>query len=114
MRTDSLSEADLLRILQEPQNALPIQYQALLGTEGVTIEFHDSGLKEIARLGAKANEKAENIGARRLHTLMEKLLEEVSFDAPERRGETLSVDDTYVRKALGEIVESDDLTKYIL
>ena len=111
---DSLSEADLLRILQEPQNALPIQYQALLGTEGVTIEFHDSGLKEIARLGAKANEKAENIGARRLHTLMEKLLEEVSFDAPERRGETLSVDDTYVRKALGEIVESDDLTKYIL
>ena len=111
---DSLSEADLLRILQEPQNALPIQYQALLGTEGVTIEFHESGLKEIARLGAKANEKAENIGARRLHTLMEKLLEEVSFDAPERRGETLSVDDNYVRKALGEIVESDDLTKYIL
>ena len=111
---DSLSEADLLRILQEPQNALPIQYQALLGTEGVTIEFDESGLKEIARLGAKANEKAENIGARRLHTLMEKLLEEVSFDAPERRGETLSVDDTYVRKALGEIVESDDLTKYIL
>ena len=67
-----------------------------------------------SRLGAKANEKAENIGARRLHTLMEKLLEEVSFDAPERRGETLSVDDNYVRKALGEIVESDDLTKYIL
>lgn len=111
---DSLTEADLLRILKEPKNALPIQYQALLGTEGVSVQFEDSGLQEVARLGAITNEKSENIGARRLHTLMEKLLEEVSFDAPERRGDTLTVDDSYVKKALGEIVESDDLTKYIL
>ena len=111
---ESLSETELLRILKEPQNALPIQYQALLGTEGVTVEFEESGLQEVARMGAVTNEKAENIGARRLHTLMEKLLEEVSFDAPERRGDTLKVDKSYVQKALGEIVESDDLTKYIL
>lgn len=111
---DALSEKELLRILKEPQNALPIQYQALLQTEGVTVEFEESGLQEVARLGAVTNEKAENIGARRLHTLMEKLLEEISFDAPERRGETLKVDQAFVQKALGEIVESDDLTKYIL
>ncbi len=111
---DSLTEEDLLRILKEPQNALPIQYKALLETEGVTITFDESGLTEIAKLGTLTNEKAENIGARRLHTLMEKLLEEISYEAPEKRGETVLVDRGYVRQALGEIVESDDLTKYIL
>ncbi|MEM6731775.1 MAG: HslU--HslV peptidase ATPase subunit, partial [Myxococcota bacterium] len=111
---EALGEPELLRILREPQNALPVQYRALLATEEVTVEFSEEGLAEIARIAAMANTRSENIGARRLHTVMERLLEEVSFTAPERAGESLTVDAAYVQKALGELLESEDLTRYVL
>jgi ATP-dependent HslUV protease ATP-binding subunit HslU len=110
----SLEEKDLLRILKEPQNSLPIQYSALLQTEGVTLEFTDDGLAEIARTAFRANERAENIGARRLHTVFERLLEEVSFHAPERAGSTVRVDRGYVEATLRDAVEDPDLSRYIL
>lgn len=109
-----LGEPELLQILCEPQNALPIQYRALLATEGVTLEFHSDGLAEIARIAALANMRSENIGARRLHTVMERLLDEVSFVAPERHGETIVVDASYVQSALGDLLDSEDLARYVL
>jgi ATP-dependent HslUV protease ATP-binding subunit HslU len=111
---EALGEKDLLRILREPQNSLVTQYRALLATERVAVEFTDDGLTELARVAAEANTRAENIGARRLHTVMEKLLEEVSFNAPERTGTTLTIDAAYVKKQLGDLVKSEDLSRYIL
>ncbi|MCK5689379.1 ATP-dependent protease ATPase subunit HslU [Myxococcota bacterium] len=110
----ALDEADLLRILKEPQNALPIQYKALLETEGLDIDFTEDGLTEIARLAFEANGIAENIGARRLHTIFERLLDELSFAAPEMYGQKAEITETYVRDKLKALVENEDLSRYIL
>src|SRR5271155_5823395 len=110
----SLSEADFIRILTEPKNALIKQYIALLETEGVKLTFTEDALKEIASYAARVNETAENIGARRLHTILEKLLEDVSFDGPVQKRKTVKVDAAYVRKQLAAIVKDQDLSRYIL
>ena len=110
----SLTEGDFIRILKEPKNALIKQYQALLDTEGIKLSFTPDALEEIAAFAARVNETAENIGARRLHTILEKLLEEVSFDGPDLKRKTVKVDRAYVRKQLAEIVKDQDLSRYIL
>ncbi len=109
-----LTKEDFIRILTEPKNALTKQYKALLETEGVEIEFTKDGIEEIARIAEEANSKAENIGARRLHTVLERLLEEISFNAPEMKGQQVVIDRNYVREKLEGIIEDEDLTKYIL
>jgi ATP-dependent HslUV protease ATP-binding subunit HslU len=109
-----LRQEDLERILTEPRNALTRQYQALLATEGVNLVFTEDGIKEIARLAVLMNERAENIGARRLQTIVEKTLEELSFTAPERRGETVVVDAAYVRHHVEGLIRDENLSKYIL
>jgi ATP-dependent HslUV protease ATP-binding subunit HslU len=111
---EALSEADFVRILTEPENALTRQYAALLGTEGVTLEFRPDAIDELARLAAEVNRVAENIGARRLATLLERLLEEVSFNASEMDGVELVVDAPFVRRALAELVQNQDLSRYVL
>jgi ATP-dependent HslUV protease ATP-binding subunit HslU len=110
----SLTEEDFIRILKEPKNALVKQYQALLETEGIKLTFTDDALEEIARLAARVNESAENIGARRLHTIMEKLLEEISFEGPDLKKKVVKIDGAYVRKQLADIVKDQDLSRYIL
>ncbi len=110
----SLTEADFIRILQEPKSALVKQYTALLETEGIKLSFTDDALIEIARDAAQVNQSAENIGARRLHTIMEKLLEEISFEGPDLKKKTVRIDAAYVRKQLAEIVKDQDLSRYIL
>ena len=111
---DSLNEADFIRILTEPKNALVKQYKALLATEGVELEFTEDGIAEIARLAADVNTAMENIGARRLHTIMERLLEEVSFAAPDVEERKLVIDAAYVKDKLQDIVKDEDLSRYIL
>jgi len=110
----ALTRDDFVRILTEPKNALVTQYQELLKTEGVTLGFQEEAIREMAALAEEVNERAENIGARRLHTIMEKLLEEVSFEAPDMKGVTLTVTREMVREKLQDIVRSDDLSRYIL
>jgi ATP-dependent HslUV protease ATP-binding subunit HslU len=110
----SLSVEDFIRILKEPKNALAKQYTALLETEGIKLVFTDDALEEVAKFAARVNESSENIGARRLHTIMEKLLEEVSFEGPDLKRKTVKVDANYVRKQLAEIVKDQDLSRYIL
>ena len=110
----SLTEGDFIRILKEPKNALIKQYQALLDTEGIKLTFTEDALEEIARFAARVNESTENIGARRLHTILEKLLEEVSFDGPDLKKKNVKVDAAYVRKQLADIVKDQDLSRYIL
>ncbi len=110
----SLTEADFIRILKEPKNALIKQYQALLDTEGIRLTFTDDALEVIAAFAARVNESTENIGARRLHTILEKLLEDVSFDGPDLKKKTVKVDAAYVRKQLADIVKDQDLSRYIL
>jgi ATP-dependent HslUV protease ATP-binding subunit HslU len=110
----SLSVEDFIRILKEPKNALAKQYTALLETEGIKLVFTDDALEEVAKFAARVNESSENIGARRLHTIMEKLLEEVSFEGPDLKKKTVKVDSNYVRKQLAEIVKDQDLSRYIL
>jgi ATP-dependent HslUV protease ATP-binding subunit HslU len=110
----SLSEQDFIRILKEPKNALIKQYMALLETEGIRLNFTDDALEEVARYAARVNEIAENIGARRLHTIMEKVLEEVSFEGPDLKKKHLKIDRGYVDKCLAEIVKDQDLSRYIL
>ena len=110
----SLTEADFIRILKEPKNALIKQYMALMDTEGIKLTFTDDSLEEISRYAAKVNEQAENIGARRLHTIMEKLLEEISFDGPDLKKKTVRIDRAYVQKQLAAIVKDQDLSRYIL
>jgi len=109
-----LSREDLVRILREPQNSLVRQYTALLATEGVDVQFRDDAIDEVARIAAEVNERMENIGARRLHTVMERLLDPVSFDAAELRGQRIVVDAATVRERLQGIAEDEDLSRYIL
>ena len=111
---DSLHAEDFKRILLEPKNALTRQYIALLATENVTVEFAESAIDRMSFLAADVNSRAENIGARRLHTIMETLLEELSFEADEHSGETIVITDKYVDERLKNIVENQDLSKYIL
>jgi len=110
----SLGRDDFIRILTEPENALIKQYMALMETERVKLEFKEDGIAEIAAMAALINERAENIGARRLYTMMEKLLEEISFDAPEMVGKSRVIDAAYVRERLKDFVEDEDLSRYIL
>lgn len=110
----SLGKEDFLRILTEPENALIKQYVALLETEALTLSFEPAALERISELAEHVNEQTENIGARRLHTVLEKLLEDVSFDAPERSGQRVVVDSTYVDDRLKDISENKDLSRYIL
>jgi ATP-dependent HslUV protease ATP-binding subunit HslU len=111
---EPLTRADLARILREPSSALTRQYAALLATEGVEVVFQDDGIEEIARIAEEVNQRAENIGARRLHTVMERLLDEVSFDADRMRGARIAVDGRYVRERLDGIARDEDLSRYIL
>jgi len=110
----ALTRDDFARILREPENSLPIQYKALMGTEDVTLDFTDDGIEEIATLAAEINQNVENIGARRLHTVMERLLDEISFTATDRGGETVVIDQAYVRDKVGELAKDSDLSKFIL
>jgi ATP-dependent HslUV protease ATP-binding subunit HslU len=110
----SLTMEDFVRILTEPKSSLVKQYTALLETEGVKLEFTKEALDEIAHFAFRVNESTENIGARRLHTIMERVLDELSFDAPEKKGEHVTIDADYVRKMLTDIVKDQDLSRYIL
>ncbi len=110
----SLTMEDFIRILTEPKSSLVKQYIALLETEGVRLEFTQEALAEIARFAFRVNESTENIGARRLHTIMERVLDELSFDAPEKKGQQVTMDADYVRKMLTDIVKDQDLSRYIL
>jgi ATP-dependent HslUV protease ATP-binding subunit HslU len=111
---EPLTRADLARILREPKGSLTRQYAALLATEGVEVNFLDDGVEEIARIAGDVNERTENIGARRLHTVMERLLEEISFDADRMRGARIPVDARYVREKLEGVARDEDLSRYIL
>jgi ATP-dependent HslUV protease ATP-binding subunit HslU len=111
---DALNVEDFIRILTEPDASLSSQYSALLATEGVKLEFAESGVRRIAEVAWQVNERTENIGARRLHTVLERLLEALSFEAADRSGLTIVVDAAYVDKHLGELVKDEDLTRYIL
>jgi ATP-dependent HslUV protease ATP-binding subunit HslU len=110
----SLTMDDFIRILTEPKSSLVKQYTALLETEGVKLEFTHEALEEVARFAFRVNEGTENIGARRLHTIMERVLDEISFEAPEKKGEHVKVDADYVQKTLSDIVKDQDLSRYIL
>jgi len=111
---DSLTKDDFLTILTEPKNSLTRQYEALLKTEKVTLKFSPEALDEIATFSALVNERTENIGARRLQTIMEKVVEELSYEAPDRQGDKVDIDDNYVRDKLKDIAEDEDLSRYIL
>ena len=110
----SLTVEDFIRILKEPKNALAKQYVALLDTEGIKLTLTDDALEEVAKFAAQVNESSENIGARRLHTIMEKLTEEISFEGPDLRKKNVRIDAAYVRKQLADIVKDQDLSRYIL
>jgi ATP-dependent HslUV protease ATP-binding subunit HslU len=110
----ALEAADFVRILTEPYASLTEQYMALLETEGVKLEFIEAGIARIAEISWEVNERTENIGARRLHTVLERLLEAISYEAPDRAGETVTVDAGYVNQQLGEIAQDEDLSRYIL
>ncbi|MES0327746.1 MAG: HslU--HslV peptidase ATPase subunit, partial [Gammaproteobacteria bacterium] len=111
---DALNADDFQRILTEPDAALTVQYKALLKTEGVELEFTEDGVKRIAEIASDVNDKSENIGARRLHTVMERLLDEISYEAPDKSGSKVTIDATYVDNSLGELVKDEDLSRYIL
>jgi ATP-dependent HslUV protease ATP-binding subunit HslU len=111
---DSLKVDDFVRILTEPDASLTAQYKALLGTEQVDVKFGESGVRRIAEIAFSVNEKTENIGARRLHTVMERLLETVSFDAAENGGSSIEIDAAYVDQHLGALAKDEDLSRYIL
>jgi ATP-dependent HslUV protease ATP-binding subunit HslU len=110
----SLSVDDFIRILKEPKSALVKQYSALLETEGIKLTFSEDALEEVARYAATVNDQTENIGARRLHTIMEKVLEEISFEGPDLKKKTVRIDSAYVQKQLAELVKNQDLSRYIL
>jgi ATP-dependent HslUV protease ATP-binding subunit HslU len=109
-----LTKEDFVRILREPRNALIKQYQELIRTEGVSLSFSDAAIEEIAAIATEVNQRDENIGARRLHTILEKILEEVSFEAPSLNGQEIEITPEYIRQRLGEILKNRDLTRYIL
>jgi len=111
---DALGQAEFVRILTEPRSALIKQYVALLATEGVDLKFTDDGIASIAELATVVNERTENIGARRLHTVMERLLDEVSFEAPTLEEKSITIDASYVHRMLADIVKNEDLSRYIL
>ena len=111
---EALTSSDFKRILTEPNASLTEQYQALMGTEGVDVTFTEDAISKIADAAWQVNEKTENIGARRLHTVMEKLMEEISYDASEKSGEALNIDAQYVERFLGELVQDEDLSRFIL
>jgi ATP-dependent HslUV protease ATP-binding subunit HslU len=111
---ESLTIDDFICILTEPKASLTEQYTAMMATEGVKIEFNKAGVKKIAEISWHANENIENIGARRLHTVLERLMEEVSFEAPDLKGKTIKIDQAYVNKKLGELAKDKDLSRYIL
>jgi ATP-dependent HslUV protease ATP-binding subunit HslU len=111
---DSLGKGDFIRILTEPQNALIKQHVALMATEEITLDFSNDAIEEIAGIAAQVNERTENIGARRLHTIMERLLDEISFDAPEKKGTKVPINAQYVQERLAEVLKSEDLSRYIL
>ncbi len=111
---ESLGVEDFVRILVEPDASLTRQYEALMATEGVTLKFSEDGVRRLAEVAFQVNETTENIGARRLHTVMERLLESVSFEASDRSGETLTIDAAYVDEHLGELMHDEDLSRYIL
>ena len=109
-----LTRDDFLRILTEPTSSITMQYQALLDTEGVKIKFEQDGLEELAKIAFEVNQTTQNIGARRLHTILERLLEEVSFEAPDLKTKKIVIDAAYVQQKLHSIVEDEDLSKFIL
>ncbi|MCK5122057.1 MAG: HslU--HslV peptidase ATPase subunit, partial [Methylococcales bacterium] len=111
---NALSVDDFVRILTEPDASLTEQYQALLKTEGVDLTFTDDGIQRIAELGWQVNETTENIGARRLHTILERLLEDISFSAPDMVDKSITIDAAYVDDHLTEFAEDEDLSRYIL
>jgi ATP-dependent HslUV protease ATP-binding subunit HslU len=111
---DALNSEDFKRILKEPDNSLIKQYEALLKTENVELKFSDDGIDTIANLASEVNSNVENIGARRLHTIMERVLDDISFTATDRAGEKIVIDANYVEKNLGELVKDTDLSKFIL
>jgi len=111
---DALKEEDFKRILKEPDNSLIKQYKELLNTENVNLEFTDDGIDMLAKISAEVNSSVENIGARRLHTIIEKVLDDISFNATDRAGETITVDEKYVQDNLGNLVKDTDLSKFIL
>ena len=110
----ALTEDDFVRILTETENALTLQYSALMGTEEVTVTFEEDGIKALAKIAAGVNQSVENIGARRLYTVMERVFEELSFGAPDRAGDEVLVDAAFVEKNLGELTKSTDLSRYVL
>lgn len=110
----ALTEEDFVRILTETDNALTRQYTALMGTEDLTVSFTEEGIAALAKIAADVNTSVENIGARRLYTVMERVFEEVSFDAPDRSGQEITVDADFVEKNLGELTRSTDLSRYVL
>lgn len=111
---EPLGEDEFVRILTEPENALLKQYKALLETEGVDVSYTDDGVREIASMATIVNERMENIGARRLHTVMERVFDEISFDAPDMQDKKLVIDSEYVRKRLSDVIKDEDLSRYIL
>ncbi|MBP1717360.1 MAG: heat shock protein HslVU, ATPase subunit HslU [Deltaproteobacteria bacterium] len=111
---DALTKEDFIRILTEPQNALSKQYTALLATEGIQLSFTPDAIGEIAEIATLVNQRTENIGARRLHTILERMLDEISFDAPDRPEKNIQVDARYVREKLSDIIKDEDLSRYIL
>jgi ATP-dependent HslUV protease ATP-binding subunit HslU len=111
---EALGQAEFVRILTEPKSALIKQYIALMGAEGVDLSFTEDSIAAIAEFAAIVNERTENIGARRLHTIMERLLDEISFDAPDLSGQAVTIDGAYVRRMLDDVVKNDDLSRYIL
>jgi len=111
---NSLSEDDFYRILTEPTNALIKQYKELMSTESIQLTFDDDAIRAMAKIAKTVNDRTENIGARRLHTILEKLLEELSFNAPELTDKTVNIDATEVHKRLAEISQDEDLSRYIL
>ena len=110
----ALTEGDFVRILTETDNALTRQYTALMGTEQVGVSFTDDGIAALAKIAAEVNQSVENIGARRLYTVMERVFEELSFTAPDRSGESITVDAAFVDQNLGELARSTDVSRYVL
>jgi ATP-dependent HslUV protease ATP-binding subunit HslU len=111
---DSLNQRDFVRILKEPRNALVTQYESLMATEGIKLKFEEPAIEEIAAIADRVNERMENIGARRLHTVMEKLLDQISFDAPDLETKSVAIDKAYVAEKLKDILEDENLSRYIL
>ena len=110
----ALTKEDFIRILKEPENNLVRQYEELIATEGVKLKFTEGAISEIARIASQVNDDVENIGARRLHTILEKVLDDISFSASDKKVATVNVDDKYVQKQIGEIYKDNDLSKFIL